>query len=401
MDDATSVFNESTTRIQWMWNADTDPFSKSQPVEWKPYSDVENMIIEEAFQAGQDHVVLDNYSIDFKHNIQVLNEDGNKQRPIKRMSCRVDTNHVREERFTFTPINHRRPFGGLYGWISPFITEVAKYLKITIDQLPSKDIKVIPLIVEEAALGIVEEGKKIGKQREAAKIAKILREKKHAVMKEVWECCAHLYSLESFLYKKLNETMRLIGDQEYEQTWRDKVRTLGPFCLLLWDNPSNYQSTQNGTILYRGAALSDELISIFKEDYLIEDKPVRSFQSFTSCTRDRAVAEMFGNVLFIMTVKHAFAVDLKPFSKYPDEEEELVSPGVCFTINRVEYDQHENKHVIYLELVQQYRQIDRDQISSSYVRGEYNDTPYDPDDETTHHFTQPGDRNGERFNDWI
>jgi hypothetical protein len=153
----------------------------------------------------------------------------------------------------------------------------------------------------------------------------------------------------------MNETMRLIGDKEYEQDWRDKVRTWGPFCLLLWDNPSNYQATQKGTIFYRGTDLSDELISIFKEDCSIEDKPVRSFQSFTSCTRDRAVAEMFGNVLFIMTVQHAFSVDLKPFSKYPDEEEELISPGVCFTVDRVEFDHHNNKYVIYLELAQQYR----------------------------------------------
>ena len=54
-----------------------------------------------------------------------------------------------------------------------------------------------------------------------------------------------------------------------------------------------------------------------------------------------------------MKVEHAFSVDLQPFTDYPDEEEELISPGVCFTVHRIEFDQN-NKCVIYLNLVQQF-----------------------------------------------
>jgi hypothetical protein len=345
--------SETSTRIQWMWNANVNPFSKSDSVEWKPYSDVENMIIEEAFQAGQSHAVLDDYSINFKHKIQILNTDGKRQRPIKRMVCNRDDYHLREERFTFTPINPKRPFGGLYGWISPFIKEVVKYLNITNKELPSIDETNVSMIVEKAAHGIIEEGKKIGKQCEAEQMANMLRKKKYAGFKEVWECCARLYSMESFLYKKLNETMRLIGTEEHEQDWRNKVRTLGPFCLLLWDNPSNYKTAETGMILYRGAKLSEGQISSFENDYSKGNESIRSFPSFTSCSRNRTKAERFGNALFIMKVKHAFTVDLQPFSQYPSEEEELLSPGVCFTVDRVE--KHNNKHLIYLELVQQHR----------------------------------------------
>ena len=48
-------------------------------------------------------------------------------------------------------------------------------------------------------------------------------------------------------------------------------------------------------------------------------------------------------------------------------------------------------------------EIDRDQISTGYVRGEYNDIYYrDPDDGTIYPPpSPPGDRNGNRFNDWI
>ena len=355
----------SATRIQWMWISSENPFSTSEPIEWVPYSDIENMIIEKAFTAGKSYAMLDGYHIDFKHSVQVSNSDGSKQRPVKRMVQNRSDHQVREERFTYTLISPTRPFAGLYGWISPFIRAVVKDLKITQEQLPSKDKTTVPMIVEKAALGILEEGKNVGKPVQAEELANILMEKKNAEIKEVWKCCARLYSLESFLYKILNETMRLIGSEEHEEIWRNRVRTLGPFCLLLWDNPFGDKTTERGTLLYRGATLSEQQISAFKDDCSKVSKPSRSFPSFTSCSRNRAKAEPFGNVLFIMTVNHAFSVDLEPFSEYPNEEEELLSPGVCFTVDRVEFNEEKKKHEIYLSLVQQYR---REYTHSFYIR---------------------------------
>jgi hypothetical protein len=138
--------------------------------------------------------------------------------------------------------------------------------------------------------------------------------------------------------------MQLIGS---------KVRTLGPFSLLLWDNSSNYKPAEAGTILYRGAYLTDEVVSSFKDDCLQEDRPMRSFPSFTSCSRLQKKVEEFGNVLFIMNIKHAFTVDIKPFSEYPDEEEELLSPGVCFIVVDV-IEKSKNKYWIYIDLIQQH-----------------------------------------------
>ncbi|CAF0768119.1 unnamed protein product [Adineta steineri] len=349
------------TRVQWLWKANNDPFSGLEPARWELYSDVENIIIEDAFQAGESHAVLDTYSINFKHGIQILNNDGSKQRPIKRQIINRADQPPRKERFTFTPTNPDRPFAGLYGWISPFVRGAAKELNITYSQLPSKDRTVVRMIVERAATGIIEEGKKVGKQHEAKKMAEMLTAKKSLGMKEVWKCCARLYSMDSFLYRKLNEAMRLIGSLEHEQEWRTNIHTLGPFCLLLWDNPFGDKSTEPGTIFYRGATLSDQSISVFKKDCLEKRKKSRSFPAFTSCTRNLQIAELYGNVLFIMTVKYAFTVDIAPFSQYPDEEEELLSPGVCFTIERVEYK--DNKYMVYLTLVQQYNQTDRAEIN--------------------------------------
>ncbi|CAF1497121.1 unnamed protein product, partial [Rotaria sordida] len=291
----------------------------------------------EAFQDKQPRAQLDDYFIDFKSNLQISNTDDHKQRPIKREVRKREDKHLREARFMDLPVSYGRSFGGEYGWISPFVIEVRRDLKLEPDDLPSKKPSMIPILVEKAVRGIIEEGQSIGKKCEAEKLAKMLREKKNAGIEEVWKCCAYLYTLENFLYKTLNAAMRLVGDKEQEKVWRSKIRTLGPFCLLLWDDPFNTKLTTKKT-LYRGAILTEEQITAYAK-MAEDDKAYRSFQAYTSCSRNPVVAEFFsGNVLFIMEVLIAFIADLSPLSNYTAEEEELVTPGVCFRVKSVEFD---------------------------------------------------------------
>ncbi|CAF3381391.1 unnamed protein product [Rotaria sp. Silwood2] len=215
-----STLTEPWACVQWMWQSNANPLDKSQPAEWIRFSDVENLIIEEAFQAKQLHVILDNYCIDFKHNTQVSKTDTSKQSPIKRMIGKRDCIYLRQERFLNDPVSCKHSFGGQYGWISPFIKEIRKDLKLEKNQLPSRDASIVPVIVEKAALGIIEEGRKVGRLSIAKWMAKELKNQKDKGVKEVWKCCAHLYSMEDFLYKKLNETMRLVGSNEHEDVWR-------------------------------------------------------------------------------------------------------------------------------------------------------------------------------------
>ena len=146
--------------------------------------------------------------------------------------------------------------------------------------------------------------------------------------------------------------MRLIGSEEQEQIWRSKIRTLGPFCLLLWDNPFNKKMNKN-IELYRGAQLTSEQIATY-QDLAMRPNEYRSFQAFTSCSQNPQLAEQFGNALFIMQVKFAFTVDLSPISKYPEEAEELITPGVCFSVQHVEFDNNKKKHLIHLNLRQRF-----------------------------------------------
>jgi hypothetical protein len=348
---AAPTTSNSLKTVEWMWKSNSDPFSE-EPAEWNHYSDVENMIIETAYPNKQSRAILDDYYIDFNENLQVSNQDSYKQRPVKRVVRKREDKHLREERFMDLPVGSGRSFGGQYGWVSPFIVEVRRHLGLQPEELPSKKPNLVPILVEKAADGIVKEGKHIGKQREAEEMANTLLKKKHKGMKEVWRCCAYLYSLESFLYKTLNAAMRLVGSKDDEQVWRSKVRTLGPFCLLLWDDPFN-KKVKCDIELYRGATLKPEQIDTYKEMAKHEDE-YGSFQGFASCSRNRSKAEEFGNVLFIMKVLFAFIADLSELSEYPDEEEELVTPGVSFRVERVEFDPEKDKHLIYLELRQRF-----------------------------------------------
>ncbi|CAF1440453.1 unnamed protein product [Rotaria sp. Silwood1] len=349
---ASSTSNNSLKHVEWMWQSNPNPWSKSESATWSHYSDLENLIIEEAFQDKQSRALLDDYYIDFKTNRQILNTDDYKQRPIKRVEREREDKHLREARFMDLPVGKGRSFGGQYGWVSPFVIEVRRYLKLEPDDLPSKKPNMIPILIEKAARGIIEEGEHIGKEREAEKLAKMLREKKNAGMEEVWKCCAYLYTLESFLYKTLNAAMRLVGDKEHEQVWRSKVRTLGPFCLLLWDDPFNTKLTTEKT-LYRGAELNKEQIASY-EEMAKDNEAYGSFQAYTSTSRNREKAEKFGNTLFIMEVLIAFIADLSQLSEYANEEEELVTPGVCFRVKSVEFDRKTNKHLIHLQLRQRF-----------------------------------------------
>ena len=338
--------------IEWMWQASPDPFSKTKQPQWSHYSDVENLIIEDAYTENKAQAVLDEYYIDLKRMLQISKVDGYKQRPVKRVVRKREDKHLREERFMDLPVDTGRLFGGEYGFVAPFVIEVRRTLNLQPDDLPSKKPELIPVLVEKAAEGIVKEGTHMNKKYEANKLATMLLEKKNERMEEVWKCCAYLYSLESFLYKTLNAAMRLVGNKEQEQVWRSKVRTLGPFCLLLWDDPINKKGQTKKT-LYRGAKLKLDQIAQYEE--MAKDKSrYGSFQAFSSCTRNPEKAKEFGNVLFIMEVDFAFMADISEISEYSDEEEELVVPGVCFRVQRVEFDEKIKKHLIYLRLRQRF-----------------------------------------------
>ncbi|CAF4244373.1 unnamed protein product [Didymodactylos carnosus] len=141
-------------RAQWYWKSNSDPWSTNGNEEWTKYSDIESAIIEEAFnQKNKTKLAeLDNYSINLNDSIQISKSDPNKQRQIKRvLTSRNESQDLREERFFLTP-ELSKTFNDDWGEETyNFLSQWTKHKELS-----------NPEIVEQAANGIIIEGKKLG-----------------------------------------------------------------------------------------------------------------------------------------------------------------------------------------------------------------------------------------------
>lgn len=327
------------------WNSSSAP----APMQIRYHTGVENLAVEETYKRNQPQVVPINDNTVFHSKYPSPNVE-HRAADSKNVKDKRKDGQLREGRFIGVPLSSKSSNSGHFGFASPFFIEIRKYLNLEPDALPSKTPAMVPTLVEKAAQGIIEEGKQLGKDRKAERIASMLRQKKNAGMEEVWKECVYYYTSTNFLYKSLNSTVKIIGDKGKENIWKSKVPTLGPFCLLLSDNPFKKGVTKNKTI-YRGANMQAAQITQYQD--MAKDKNAnQSFQVYISCTRNRKKAKPLGNTLFIIEVLNSFTIDLSPYSKYPEEEEELIVPGVSFHVKSVTFDQKKNRHLINLELRQ-------------------------------------------------
>lgn len=76
--------SESREQARWFWLANRDPWSHQDPDHWKPYTDAENSVIEEAFRKKKEMVAAGQYMIDLTQNTQYKITDPGKYRPVKR-----------------------------------------------------------------------------------------------------------------------------------------------------------------------------------------------------------------------------------------------------------------------------------------------------------------------------
>ncbi|CAF1529190.1 unnamed protein product [Adineta ricciae] len=330
----------SSTRIEWMWKSNENPWDSSQEEQWSSYSDVETAMIEEAFQNNLSEILLDNYHINLKKSLQISNSNENNQRPIKRIqrNQRLSGGKLRETRFLPTPIHPETPFADQQLFLS-YIGEIFSMFQVQ-DSNALLETNNRQLMIKKAAEGIMNEGKLLGKQKEAEWISEQLIKVINGTDEQIWQCCAHLYTMESFLYQKLNEYMRLCGDKNHKQLWKNKVQIFGPFAFLL--QMLNFSKNYQEFYVYRGANLSDELINKFRNNigaYLM-------FPAFTSTSRNREKAQQFGNVLFIIHTSSTSGFDISQFSDYPDEEETLLNADFNFFIRSCSFDQKKNKWII-------------------------------------------------------
>ncbi|CAF0816085.1 unnamed protein product [Didymodactylos carnosus] len=326
-----SQANKQVDRLQaqWYWKSNFDPWSVNEKEEWTKYTDIESEIIEDVFNEKSETKLaeLDNYWIDLNGSIQISKHDPDKQRSIKRVLINIHENRgLREERF-FLPQQLNKTFSDDFGTTA---INFIKQWKEKAKQLPGAE------IVDQAANGIIIEGKRLGQHSESEWIARQLKTVQNEEPKEIYKCCIRLYTKESFLYKLVNKTMR-----ENDTT---KADTLAPFCSLLLEawlqNTQHYKAK-----VYRGAHMLSENIA----SYQASIGQYGSWDAFTSTSKSRQEAERFGNTLFIIDAKNFGGIELSVCSDYPHEEEVLLPPGTSFKIRDVVYDSQTEKTNIYLK----------------------------------------------------
>ncbi|CAF1206772.1 unnamed protein product [Adineta ricciae] len=237
-----------------------------------------------------------------------------------------------------------KPFYAYSSYTVGFIHATCEYFGVSL----LADDKIACFMVEKAAEGLITEGKLIGKQQEGKWMADQLLYFKEDSFEEIAKCCVWLYCKESFVYKKLNEIMRLDGDEDHALLFQSKVPTLGPFAYLL-RNFKLSTSLKKSTV-YRGDNLSNNLIGKWQKEKENARGYYRQLTAFTSTSRSREKAEFMDcNVLFIFDINECFdGYDVSPFSCL-NEEEFLLDPGTLFHIVSCQFDVNKKKWLIHLK----------------------------------------------------
>ncbi|CAF1550097.1 unnamed protein product [Adineta ricciae] len=329
--------------VFWYYKSDINPWpnvttDESKLVEWTKYRDIEIDLIEETYHEKKLFVLLDRYKIDFERFIQINLNDETKQRPVKREKGSIKKECLRENRFASTILfvsNPSSSYNNADAWC-PFLTA---WFQTSRGQQAFLH---FPKCVEACAQGIVQEAALHNSysETEAKYMAKKLRQSSNKSCIELSEMCIRFYTKDSFLYYVLNKALR---EQDYS-----KLDTLGPFCYILRLYSRRLQN-YIGTV-YRGVELDFTTVEAYKK-HVGEWK---SWPAFTSTSKDRQMAEMFGNTLFIIEIADVKlssprTYDISHISSYPHEEEILLPAGISFQILKVEQDPTQ-KYIIHLKV---------------------------------------------------
>lgn len=340
---AESVCALKEQRMEWRWKSNGNPWSNSEPEEWKCYCDIDTAMIEEAYMRKEAGVELDNYSIDFKNFVQISNLNSNNRRPIRRTMKPKYQGRLSEDRFVSNfvqpiPSNSKKSSP----WDFSFFT--IRRLFLYRSRHPRWNDDTRAEVVLKAAEGILVESERIGKDKQGEWMSKQLLHVKNGTLGELWQCAARLYCMESFLYKRLYEVMCQPEDEDQEI-----LPPLSPFAYIL-TTLAYRDEKDNQKIVYRSANLSDDLVKMFEKKCAMKEnsKDDLHFSIFISTTINRHKAEEFGNTLFIIDNPHFHGRNMSPYSEY-DEEEYLLFPGCNFRFNSCKFNKGTQKWIFHVQ----------------------------------------------------
>ncbi|CAM2725870.1 unnamed protein product [Rotaria socialis] len=379
--DSKSAINlTSAPSFIWMYQSNIDPWNDNQDTEWTPCSDDMSVAIENAFNAGAEHIFVDDYyQIDLKKLVQINMDDVHLQRRVRRQnrfsqmdgtednenkfglherltfpvdtaprySTTIDTLHrgspfIRDWILTFTHGN----FVVTFDCIFPVLVEGLKYEGETNDEPKSS----IDILVKE--LNDVQE--------------KSSKKKEHERIQMLEDICAKLYTKNFYVYRIINTALR---DNNLQ-----KLHTLGPYCYLLYNcigrankndfsgRPFFWQKFHSKepscTIVYRGDYITNERIEEYSQAAGNKKKYFKWLQ-FVSTSKCRDVADSFGqNVTYVIELRRRSSDDQFTFlnknTYFLTEEEILLRPGTRFRVTAVKHDDLSRRALIHIKILPSY-----------------------------------------------
>ena len=336
---------EARKFITWYYKADGEMHTPEKSHDsisshWTKYRDIEIDIIEEAYEHREPCALLDRYRIDLVRFIQVTLDDSSKQRPVRREPYETGQKCLRQNRFsaslTTASGSQRSNSCGLFDAWCPF-------LRAWLSSAAGKRAWYhFPSCIESCAEGIVYEASihDSYSNTEAAYVAKRIRQCSGKPQLVVSELCIHFYTKDSFIYDVLNRALR--------ECDLSKMETLGPLAFLI----SKYSriADQFFGIVYRGVQLGDVDI----EDYRRGQGSWRTWPAYTSTSKSRKMAEIYGNTLFIIEIfdiklSTIRSYNISHLSYFPDEQEVLLPAGTSFQIKDV-YQDPQQKCIIHVRV---------------------------------------------------
>lgn len=362
----------------WLFEVSIETSKLNQLNEWTPYPCAISSFLENAFRRGDAEIFIGTlYRIDFRQFLQTDVCKPECTTSIRRHNLRISETHskhtdlddTREERLLFPMdmIEYDSTTADTFYDGSPFIRDWL--ITFTDGHTNVKFNDIFPALINGLKIVGNTEPEKVMNEifKELVTVKKTTSQQKESKrMKKLEDCCAKLYTKNSFLFRIVNNTMRTDD--------RTKLDLLGPYCYLVYNyigryknqNMSQrwrfleniYRKTSGCITLYRGASISTETIEKYKQ---VAGKKEISFQwrHFLSTSIDRDVAKDFGlNVLFIIEIKTYLCDDqtacLSKNACMEYEKEILIKPGTRFRILKVEFD-HQSKHeLVYIRIIPSY-----------------------------------------------
>ena len=394
--------------IQWLWQSDPDPWKEKDSALWKwtPYSHDLSECIEKASSLNNANIDIGNYEIDLKKMLQINKRERNRVRRIKREVIKnLQSRFLIELPKPSIIEKEQKTINNAFGNVQHFLNYIMKRtpqayklfqqlkgLSLSAHESDFKDI--IQEVIDSVQKG-AEMREKIIKTRSNSPKSFILEAKQivDEILSESRDLMGFLkfmlkiYTMETFICYWLNELLR-------SENW-EEINVLTPYLVCLTytfqlqdyvikhEKPKGFRKTlktiitrRQKLVLYRGTALPKELLTYYNP---MKNKHF-SWNGVTSTSRSKEQAIIFIShslsanankqakigVLFVIETDFYSPqdcegmIDVSEYSKFPHEQEVILSPGTVFKLISTQLNPENDIYEVRLELRKKFEDNQKD-----------------------------------------